>query len=100
MLRTKRDMVVSFGPGTSRAKVPAGMPVSPCRVGTGEQLRYFVENFGSFLAPGSIERHDATYYGIVVGPDDVVEGSTKETGDQDEHLRRNQRLRAVRGAAA
>lgn len=79
MLRTKRDMVVSFGPGISRAKVPAGMPVSPCRVGTGE-LRYFVENFGSFLEKGSIERHDATYYGIVVTADDVVEGSTKEIG--------------------
>ena len=77
MLRTKRDMVVAFGPGLSRATVPAGMPVSPCKCGTGELL-YFVENFGSFLKPGTIERHDATYYGIVVTADDVVEGSTKE----------------------
>jgi hypothetical protein len=41
-------------------------------------LRYFVENFGSFLPRGSIERHDATHYGIVVSAEDVVEGSTKE----------------------
>ena len=81
MLRTKRDMVVSFGPGISRAKVPAGMPVSP--VWIGEELRYFVENFGSFLEKGSIERHDATYYGIVVTADDVVEGSTKEVKCND-----------------
>jgi hypothetical protein len=70
MLRTKAEKETRFGPGFSRALVPKGMPVSPCKCGTGEIL-YFVENFGSFIPKSSMAYHDAKHYGIVVTADDV-----------------------------
>lgn len=71
---TLREFEIGFGPGMSRATVPAGTRVVYYGIvrSTGAPL-WFVDQF-DWMRPHSIELHDATYYGIPVAADNVSEG--------------------------
>lgn len=70
-MRTKRPLT-SATRGGIRFNIPKGAAVTPAKLGPTEtQPRYWVRP--QTFPAGSIERHDATYYGVSVGPEDVEE---------------------------
>ena len=72
MIRTRRELTLTFGPGRIQhtVTVPKGHRLSRRRDGHGGDT-YFVEEFENLLRGSSFAIHDANYYGIRVRPEDV-----------------------------
>lgn len=80
MHQTKHDVeIANFGKGPIAMRqsfvIPAGTRVKPCNDGTGA---FFVDDLS--VVP-EFSRHDATYYGIRIAADDVVDPSIDPTTD-------------------
>lgn len=76
-MRTKHDITLANWRGHGRVTIPAGTRVSapisePQHSGSVPQC--FVEDFGKLFPCGSMEYHDANYYGLRVNASDCEEG--------------------------
>jgi len=67
-MKTKRD-ISSATRGGLKFTIPAGSPVEPAKLSPDGVQRYWVKPF--VFERNSIERHDATYYGVEVSAEDV-----------------------------
>ncbi len=74
-MKTKHDVEVTWQHGTIPYTmiVPAGTPVRFAGFHNKDGPVYSAKNLRSFLKPGSVEMHDAVYYGICIDAKDVHE---------------------------